>query len=202
MLRPDWPVLAGSAPAPPGWGRKIARRCAHHISVGEGRGISVCRLLAVCMHSQPATGRRTEGDAGTSRTHLPTHRHTYSGHPSPPPPPPTPHPPAPPPPPPPAAPTPLGQAAPVDVRGISRSPRPPRLRLLTVTELLDPNPTDDFSTVPWPTAFPPKSEPTAPPWRQRAQNSSLGRTKKHAQRWKLDVPILIRTRTRAPIQLN
>jgi hypothetical protein len=86
LLRPDWPVLAGSAPAPPGWGRKIARRCAHHISVGEGRGISVCRLLAVCMHSQPATGRRTEGDAGTSRTHLPTHRHTYSGHPSPPPP--------------------------------------------------------------------------------------------------------------------
>ena len=76
MLRPDWPVLAGSAPAPPGWGRKIARRCAHHISVGEGRGISVCRLVAVCMHSQPATGRRTEGDSGDKPdppTDTPTH---------------------------------------------------------------------------------------------------------------------------------
>ena len=157
-----------------------------------GRGVGsqyADSLQYACIASRPRADAQKE-TPGTSRTHLPTHRHTYSGHPSPPPPP--------------ATPTPLGQAAPVDVRGISRSPRPPRLRLLTVTELLDPNPTDDFSTVPWPTAFPPKSEPTAPPWRQRAQNSSLGRTKKHAQRWKLDVPILIRTRTRtrAPIQLN
>ena len=154
-----------------------------------GRGVGsqyADSLQYACTASRPRADaqKETPGQAGPTYRHTDTH--TLGIHL----------------PPPPAAPTPLGQAAPVDVRGISRSPRPPRLRLLTVTELLDPNPTDDFSTVPWPTAFPPKSEPTAPPWRQRAQNSSLGRTKKHAQRWKLDVPILIRTRTRAPIQLN
>ena len=53
-----------------------------------GRGVGsqyADSLQYACTASRPRADAQKE-TPGTSRTHLPTHRHTYSGHPSPPPP--------------------------------------------------------------------------------------------------------------------